>query len=76
MRVVPGQLYCKDFKNPSLVLFSLSYTPLLSALSYLIQQQTITSIIIIIIIIITQLVTQHMSVQNQQSQKSSSFSEH
>jgi len=42
-----NQLYSNYFmeflKNPSLVLYSWFYAPLLSVLSYLIQQQTITS---------------------------------
>jgi len=42
-------------KDPSLVLYSSSYTPLLSVLSYLIQQQTPTSMLMILNLSLSQL---------------------
>jgi len=47
-----NHLYSNSFmeflKDPPLVLYSSSYTPLLSVLSYLIQQQTITSVLMML----------------------------
>jgi len=47
-----NHLYSNSFmeflKDPSLILFFLSYTPLHSVLSYLLQQQTITSMLMIL----------------------------
>jgi len=45
--------FMEFLKYPSLVLYSLSYTPLLSVLSYLIQQQTITSMLLILNFVIS-----------------------
>jgi len=43
-----SNFFMEFLKDPSLVLYSSSYTPLLSVLSYLILQQTINSMLIIL----------------------------
>jgi len=43
-----SNFFMEFLKDPSLVLYSSSYTPLLSALSYIILQQTTNSMLMII----------------------------